>query len=216
MIVPEQQHCCGLPALDAGALGPARTMARQTIETLEKVQADYIITGGASCAIAMLHDYERLFEGEPLWQIRARVLAERVIDFTTFMDDVARLAPGALARPNSPFAPVTYHNFCQSSNVLGIDAAPRRLIGEVLGLELRELEEGSVCCGFGGSTSATRPEVSEHILARKLDNVLKTGARTLVTDNPGCIMHLRGGIDAQKLPVRVLHIAELMAAHLGA
>jgi Fe-S oxidoreductase len=77
------------------------------------------------------------------------------------------------------------------------------------------MEESSVCCGFGGSTSVTRPEVAEHILARKLENVRKTGARTVVTDNPGCIMHLRGGIDSQELPVRVLHIAELLAAHLG-
>jgi L-lactate dehydrogenase complex protein LldF len=189
-------------------------MARQTVEVLEKVRADYILTGGASCAIAMLHDYERLFADEPLWQVRARVLAERVIDFTTFMDGVARLAPGVLARPNSPFAPVTYHNFCQSANVLGLEDAPRRLIRDVMGLELREMEESSVCCGFGGSTSVTRPEVARHILARKLENVLRTGARTLVTDNPGCIMHLRGGIEAQHLPVRVLHIAELMAAQL--
>ncbi|HKP53957.1 MAG TPA: LUD domain-containing protein [Chloroflexia bacterium] len=216
MVVPEQQHCCGLPALDAGVIELARRMARQTIEVLEKVKADYILTGGASCAVAILHDYERLFEGEPLWQVRASVLAERVIDFTTFMDTVARLKPGALARPNASFAPVTYHNFCQSANVLGIEDAPRRLITEVMGLELREMEESSVCCGFGGSTSVTRPEVAEHILARKLDNVLRTGARTLVTDNPGCIMHLRGGIDARRLPIHVLHIAELMAMCLPA
>lgn len=226
MVVPREQHCCGLPALDAGALEPARTMARQTIETLERANVDYIITGGASCAIAMLHDYERLFSGEraPIdnghWQERAKALSARVMDFTTFMDSVARLAPGALARPNSPFAPVTYHNFCQSANVLGLHDAPRRLITEVLALELREMEESSVCCGFGGSTSVTRPEVAERILDRKLENVLRTGARTVVTDNPGCIMHLRGGLDAGyprgvKLPVRVLHIAELMAAHLS-
>ena len=143
------------------------------------------------------------------------MLAERVIDFTTFMDSVAGLAPGALDRRNSPFAPVTYHNFCQSANVLGLEDAPRRLIRDVMSLELREMEESSVCCGFGGSTSITRPEVPEHILARKLENVLQTGARTLVTDNPGCIMHLRGGIDARRLPINVLHLAELMAAHLA-
>ncbi len=214
VVVPEAQHCCGLPGIDAGALDPARAMARQTIEGLEQVRADYILTAGASCAVAILHDYERLFAGEPLWQLRARVLAERVIDFTTFMDSVARLAPGTLARPHSPFAPVTYHNFCQSANVLNLDAAPRRLITEVLGLELRELPESSVCCGFGGSTSVTRPAVAAQILVRKLENVRQTGARTVVTDNPGCILHLRGGIDAQKLPLRVLHLAELLAAHL--
>jgi L-lactate dehydrogenase complex protein LldF len=218
VIVPGEQHCCGLPALDAGVLAPARKMARQTIEVLEREWADYIITGGASCAVAMLHDHERLFEDEPSWQERARRLSKRVIDFTTFMDSVARLQPGALAyaRHKSPYGPVTYHNFCQSANVLGIDDAPSRLIRDVLGLELVEMKESSVCCGFGGSTSVTRPEVAEHILARKLENIFKTGARTVATDNPGCIMHLRGGVDAQKLGGRVcvLHIAELMAAHL--
>jgi Fe-S oxidoreductase len=178
MVVPQEQHCCGLPALDAGALEPARKMARQTIETLEHAEVDYIITGGASCAIAMLHDYDRLFSGEPQWQERARGLSERVLDFTTFMDSVVRLQPGALAHRHSPFAPVTYHNFCQSANVLGLHDAPRRLIAEVMGLELREMEESSVCCGFGGSTSVTRPEVAEHILERKLQNVLRTGARS--------------------------------------
>lgn len=214
VVVPEKQHCCGLPALDAGVLGPARKMARFTIEELEKVRADYIITGGASCAIAMLHDYERLFDGEPAMQAKAKSLAARVIDFTTFMDTVANLQPGALARERSPFSPVTYHNFCQSANILGIDDAPRRLIRDVMGLELREMEESAVCCGFGGSTSVTRPEVAGHILSRKLENLIKTGARVLVTDNPGCIMHLRGGIDAQKLPIQVFHIGELMAAQL--
>jgi iron-sulfur cluster protein len=215
MVVPQEQHCCGLPALDAGELPLARKMARQTIETLERASVDYIITGGASCAIAMLHDYDRLFADEPDWQARAKALSDRVLDFTTFMDSVVWLKPGALAHRHSPFAPVTYHNFCQSANVLGLHDAPRRLITEVMGLEFVEMEESSVCCGFGGSTSVTRPEVSERILERKLDNILKTGARTVVTDNPGCIMHMRGGLDAKKLPVQVLHIAELMAAHLG-
>ncbi len=164
MVVPAQQHCCGLPALDAGILEPARKMARQTIETLERERADYILTGGASCAVAMLHDYERLFEAEPAMQIRARALSERVIDFTSFMDGVARLAPGSLAMRNVDFGmrnndvspgaasrnpqsairngrgPVTYHNFCQSTNVLGLHDAPRRLITEVMGLELREMD----------------------------------------------------------------------------
>ncbi len=214
VIVPKAQHCCGLPALDAGDLHHARVMARQTIETLEGVQADYILTGGTSCAVAMLHEYGPLFRHDPAWQARAHALAERVIDFTTFMDSVARLAPGALARPDLPTVPVTYHNFCQSANVLGIADAPRRLIQDVLGLELRELPEGSVCCGFGGSTSVRHPEVTERILARKLANVQTTGAPLLVTDNPGCILHLRGGVDAQGLPIQVVHLAELMAAHL--
>jgi Fe-S oxidoreductase len=189
-------------------------MARQTIETLERVKADYIVTGGASCAIAMLHDYARLFRDQPAWRRRAEALAQRIRDFTTFMDEVVRLAPGALRQPAQTTGPVTYHSFCQSTNVLGIGKAPRRLISDVLGLELRELPEGTVCCGFGGSTSGINPEVSEQILSRKLENVVQTGASILVTDNPGCIMHLRGGIDARGLPIQVVHLAQLLAAQL--
>jgi L-lactate dehydrogenase complex protein LldF len=213
VVTPKGQHCCGLPALDAGDLPRAMRMARQTIETLEGVQADYILTGGTSCAIAMLHEYEGLFENDPAWQRRAAALKERVLDFTTFIDKVLGLdtLKAHVSASGERIRPVTYHNFCQSANILGIDDAPRRIIRDVLGLELRELPEGSVCCGFGGSTSLTHPEVAEEILKRKLANVTSTGAKVLVTDNPGCILHLRGGIDAAGLDVRVLHIAELIA-----
>jgi Fe-S oxidoreductase len=130
------------------------------------------------------------------------------------MDEVVRLAPGALVSEEAVRAPVTYHSFCQSANVLGMAAAPRRLLRDVAGFEIAELPEGTVCCGFGGSTSAMNPEVAAQILDRKLENVVATGAGVLVTDNPGCIMHLRGGIDAKGLPVRVMHIAEVLAGCL--
>lgn len=214
VVVPRNQHCCGLVALDAGDLPRACRMARQTIAMLEEVRADYILTGGASCAVAMLHEYEGLFREEPGWQARAAALRGKVIDFTTFMHDVARLEPGSLAGNGQNPGPVVYHNFCQSANVLGIDEAPMHIIRDVLGLELRDLPEAGVCCGFGGSTSIAHAEVSAEILKRKLENVASTGAAVLVTDNPGCIMHLRGGVDAAGQDVRVLHIAELVAEHL--
>ena len=87
------------------------------------------------------------------------------------MDERRATARRRAGRPDLPTVPVTYHNFCQSANVLGIADAPRRLIQEVLGLELREMAESAVCCGFGGSTSVRHPEVSERILERKLANV---------------------------------------------
>ena len=191
-------------------------MARQTIETLEAVQADYILTGGASCAIAMLHDYERLFADEPEWQARA-ACPGRAGDRLHHLHGRGGAAGARRAGParRAPFAPVTYHNFCQSANVLGIDDAPRRLIRDVLGLELRELPEGSVCCGFGGSTSVTLPGSGRAHPGAQAGRTCSRPARaSLVTDNPGCIMHLRGGMDAQGLPMQVLHIAELVATHL--
>jgi Fe-S oxidoreductase len=134
-----------------------------------------------------------------------------VIDFTTFVDRVARLAPGALTGPAEP---VTYHDACQSANCLGLGSEPRRLLEDVMGHEVREMAESSVCCGFGGSFSLEHPRVAKRVLARKLANIAATGAPTVVADNPGCIMHLRGAMDARGDPTRVVHLVELMAERL--
>ena|SRR5450759_1147624 len=91
---------------------------------------------------------------------------------------------------------------------------PRRLITEVMGLEMAEMNEASTCCGFGGSVSIDHPRVSKHIVERKLVNIDATGAPLVITDNPGCILHLRGSVDASGRPQRVLHMAELVDERL--
>jgi L-lactate dehydrogenase complex protein LldF len=212
VIVPANQHCCGLPAYDAGDRRRALAMGKQTVRMLEGIDADHVVTGAASCVAMIVHDYPHLFQDEPEWLDRASRVAARVIDLTTFLDRVARLKAGALAV--GEFHPVTYHNFCQSHNVLGIRDEPRRLITDVLGLELRELEGAAVCCGFGGSFSIDHPQVSRHIAEQKLANIDATGAPLVITDNPGCIIHLRGTADASGRSIRVLHVAELVDERL--
>jgi L-lactate dehydrogenase complex protein LldF len=208
VLFPGAQHCCGLPAIDAGDPVRAMRMARQTIATLEACKADYIVTGAASCAVAAIHDYPHLFEGEPEWQMRARRLTGRLYDLTSFLQRVARLPTGCLA--GAP-RQATYHYFCQSYNVLGMRDEPAQLLEDVCGLELVPLPEATWCCGFGGQTSIFRPEISERIRARKLSHVASTGAPLLVTDNPGCILHLRQGLAEAGSPVRVMHTAEVVA-----
>jgi L-lactate dehydrogenase complex protein LldF len=214
VVVPRGQHCCGLPALDSGDVGTAQVMARQTIEALEAVRADWIVTAAASCAIAIVHDYAHLLREEPAWRSRAEALAARTLDLVSFLDRVAKLPAGALASSRAATGTVTYHGFCQSTNVLGIAEVAPRLLREVCGLTLRDLPEAEVCCGFGGSTSMDHPEVARHIATRKLDNVAETGATVLVGDNPGCLLHLRGVADARGMRLRVAHIAELLAEGL--
>ncbi|MDP8921775.1 MAG: (Fe-S)-binding protein, partial [Chloroflexota bacterium] len=210
VVVPRSQHCCGLPALDSGDHGSARVLAKRTIETLERAAADYVVTAAASCAIAVNHDYHHLFADEPEWQARAARVGARTFDLVSFLDRVVRPADGALAgRGAGPI--LTYHSFCQSTNVLGIRETAVRLLHDVCGLDVRDLPEGEVCCGFGGSTSIDHPRVARWIAERKLDNVAETGAPLLVTDNPGCLLHLRGAADARGMGLRVAHIAEVLA-----
>jgi Fe-S oxidoreductase len=80
----------------------------------------------------------------------------------------------------------------------------------VAGVEIVEMPESSVCCGFGGSFSFEYPEVANRVLERKLANIAATGVDCVIADNPGCLTHLRGGLDARRKPVRVRHLAEVL------
>ena len=162
----------------------------------------------------MVQDYQHLLRDEPDWQARAETQARRIKDFATFIDQVVRLPSGALAGGDA--STVTYHDSCQSANCLNLGPEPRRMLQEGLGCELREMEESSMCCGFGGAFSLEYPKVSQRILQHKLDHIEATGASMVVTDNPGCIMQIRGGLEARGADVRVLHLAELLAERFDA
>jgi L-lactate dehydrogenase complex protein LldF len=204
---PHQQHCCGLVSLNSGDRSHGRTMAEQTIEMLEQVEADWVVTNSTSCFAAMAQDYQSLFANSPDWQVRAAKQAERLIDVTDFLERVAHIEP---MNWSSPGPRVTYHDSCQSHNALGIHDAPRRIITDVLGLELAEMHDSSVCCGFGGSFSTDYPAVSAIIAGRKLDNAERTTADVIVADNPGCLMQIRGALHARHSPMRALHLMELI------
>jgi iron-sulfur cluster protein len=209
VVLPAGLNCCGLPANNSGDDRHARWMAAQTIKALERVRADWIVSGSASCVATLSQDYEHLFRNDPRWLERSRRIARKVINFTSFMTDIARLPAGALAT-GAPQV-LAYHDSCQGLNALGLREEPRRILRDLLGHEVRDLKESTLCCGFGGSFSFEYPAVAERLMDRKLSDVDATGAPVLVTDNQGCIMHLRGGSDASGRPLRVRHIAEVVA-----
>jgi iron-sulfur cluster protein len=205
-------HCCGLPAQNSGDLPNARAMAKQTITQLEKVDADYIVSGSASCVAVLAQDYLHQFRDDPEWLPRAQRLSARMMDFTSFLVNEAKIPAGSLSpKPGSQARTITYHDSCQGLNALGLSKEPRYLIEEVMGDSIAEIGENTLCCGFGGTFSIDYPTVAERLMNRKLRNAEATGARTIVTDNQGCIMHLRGGLDAQGKRIDVRHLAELLA-----
>ncbi len=221
---PQKQNCCGLIALNSGDRADCAIMARQTITMLEQAltesKADYIVGATTSCVVTLTQDYLRLFEDlqEQGWLRRARALAEKVMDFASFMDHVllanGTKLPVRKSDGQGDNVIVTYHDSCQSINCLGLRSEARHIIQDMLGLELREMPQSDVCCGFGGSTSIEHGDVSERIMNNKLNNAESTGATVLVADNPGCLMHLRGGVDASRRRIRVLHLAQLIAEQL--
>ena len=257
--VPLDQHCCGLPAIDAGDLEAAKKMARSTLDALEGYER--VVTPAPSCAVAMAHEYEHLFQDDTENKQRAHDLAAKVTDLVSYLVDCEMMGrrnegadygasdapapsiPQKEKHPESDFDAtdasvsgvmnleeegaskarvpdsensnentITVHPFCQSRTRLGHTAeTAAELISHLCGTTPAPLPEADVCCGFGGSSSLTSPEVARAILARKLQNAASTGAATLITDNPGCALHLRGGAHASNQNLKVLHIAEFLA-----
>jgi Fe-S oxidoreductase len=209
----EGRRCCGLPHLNSGDRDHARTMAKDAIAALEKVQADRIVAPSSSCAITMTDDYVRLFADDPAWRERAARLGERIKPFTTVAYELAS-AREVKGRPLGLRA--TYHDSCQSANVLGIHDQPRALLRDIAGVELVEMADSAVCCGFGGTFSFEYPEVANVVLEKKLANIANTGVDIVITDNPGCLTHLKGGLDARRRPTKVRHLSEVLWESLSA
>jgi Fe-S oxidoreductase len=105
---------------------------------------------------------------------------------------------------------VAYHSPCHLCRGLGVTKEPRELLG-IAGLEYVKSKDEEVCCGFGGSFSVDFPEISAELLRRKLDGAESTGAEVLVTDCPGCVLQLRGGMEKRGGRMQVKHIAEVVA-----
>jgi L-lactate dehydrogenase complex protein LldF len=212
VIVPRAQHCCGLPAYDAGAPDTARALLRQTLDTLDG--ADDVVTPASSCLAMLGHEGPYLLRDEDeADRSRAAALARRTYDLVGYLTTgPGRLPAGSL--DNGDRTPVTVHRFCQASTTLQRKDAVERLLRHVAGVPVVALPEAATCCGFGGSTSVRHPELAAGILERKLENVDRTAVSVLITDNPGCILHLRGGMHASDRPVRVLHLAEYLAGRL--
>lgn len=202
---PAAQTCCGQPQFNAGLRRDARQMAEHMIRTFENVQGD-IVSPSGSCTHMIRHNYPELFANDPAWLKRAQALAERTFEFSEYLVDVLDVTDvGA-----SWEGPLTYHPSCHLSRGLGIDRQPRALLANVRGAQIVDLPEGQDCCGFGGIFSVAHPELSAEFLNRKLSNLEKTRAPTLIVADAGCIMHIAGGLNRQKMPQKVIHIAEVL------
>ena len=207
MSFPLSQSCCGLPLQMMGEAKTSRDVALQNIRAFEKEDVDHIVTLCASCASHLKHNYPVLLADDPNLQAKARSFAAKVIDFSSFAHDILKLQAKDFAGDGKR---ATFHSPCHLCRGLGVHDAPRDLI-QAAGLDYKEAAESEVCCGFGGTFSAKFPELSAELLNKKLDNIEQTGAEILLTDCPGCIMQLRGGLKKRESTIIVQHTAEALA-----
>jgi L-lactate dehydrogenase complex protein LldE len=207
---PEDQTCCGQPFYNGGFQDRTRGMARHFLKTFSRSSSD-IVSPSGSCVDMVRHKYLDLFpEGTPEHQLAVDVAA-RTYDVTEYLVDNLHVADVGARFPHK----VTYHASCHLLRGLRITEQPRRLLENVLGLELVPLEGAEVCCGFGGVFSVVYPEVSKAMMENKLDSIEASGADTVVACDAGCLMNIGGGLYKRKSRVRAMHLIDVLASGGG-
>jgi L-lactate dehydrogenase complex protein LldE len=203
----ERQTCCGQPAFNTGYRDEARQVAQRFIRIFEDGKADAIVSPSGSCT-AMVHHFPELFAGDAEWSERARALAARTHELSSFLvrvlkvDDVGASWTGKL----------TWHDACHGLRDLNVKSEPRALIRNVRGAEFVELENAEACCGFGGTFSIKYPEISVAILDQKIEAIERSGVQAVVSGDASCLMQIGGRLSRNGSSVRVMHLAELLAS----
>jgi len=203
---PKAQTCCGQPAFNSGYTEEARKIARHFLDVFR--DSETIIVPSGSCTSMISHHFADIFENDPQLLAEAQALEPRVFEFSRFLLEVAGVEDVG-ARFDGV---VTYHDSCHALRELRIKAGPRKLLSKVRGLTLVEMTTAEECCGFGGTFSIKFPEVSGAMARTKIDSIQQTGASTIVSIDSSCLMQLQGVIDRAGLPIRTLHLAEVLAS----
>ena len=186
----EDQTCCGQPAFNSGFQDEARQVERHFLEVFKG--AEYIVVPSGSCAAMIAHHYAA---PDP-----------RVWEFSQFLTGFLKIEDVG-ARLDRV---VTYHDSCHALRELKIKAAPRRLLANVRGLKLVEMDAAEECCGFGGTFSVKFPEISGAMARTKIDSIVRTGADIVVSADSSCLMQLQGALDRAGSAVRTMHLAEVL------
>lgn len=203
--VPLTQTCCGQPTYNSGDRADAVLLARRVIDIFEGF--DYVVAPSGSCAGMLRLHYPELLAADPDYAKRAEAMAGKCFELTSFLVTVLRVA-----KVEASFSgDVTYHDSCSCLRELGVASAPRRLLASVEGLNLVELADREVCCGFGGAFSVKYPDISSAILEAKLSAILATGAKTVLAADLGCLMQIAGGLAREGSSVQARHVAEVLS-----
>jgi glycolate oxidase iron-sulfur subunit len=204
VLTPKDAKCCGAPHLSEGDRDTARALAMFNLDLFLQQEVEWIVTDCAGCGAA-LKQYEELLEGPAEYEKLAR-FRSKLRDISEFLAEVG-LRTDELQEVT---ATVTYHEPCHLCHAQGISRQPRELLKQIPGIELREMNEASWCCGSAATWGLKYSRESQQVLDRKLANVAATGAQLLVTANPGCQLQLSWGLREAGMPQQVVHLMELL------
>jgi L-lactate dehydrogenase complex protein LldE len=205
LICPTTQTCCGQPAFNAGYRREAGVAAKRFIDIFETAQV--IVCPSGSCVTMVRHHYPQLFEDDDPWLQRAKQVAAKTYELTEYLVDVLGVKDLG-ARYDGK---ITYHDSCHLLRNLRIQSQPRKLLSKVSGAEFIEMHDADRCCGFGGSFAVKYADISSAMVTDKVNNIVASGADTVVGCDMGCLMNIQGMLNRVGSDIKIMHIAQILA-----
>lgn len=198
------QTCCGQPAFNAGFWGEAKDVCKKFLKDF--TGNEYIVAPSASCVGFIKNYYEKLFENST-HQTEIKKLRTRIFELSDFLVNVLHVT-----NFNASFnAVATYHDSCAALRECNIKQEPRTLLNNVQGLQLIEMNDVETCCGFGGTFAVKFESISIAMADQKITNASETKAEYIISTDMSCLMHIDGCIKHKQSPLKVLHIADVLA-----
>ncbi len=201
------QSCCGQMAFNSGFWDEAKSMGAKFIKDFPHNRP--VVSPSASCSGMVKSNYSKLFHNSALHN-EYNALKNNTYEISDFLVNVLKKEDVGAEFNHK----VTFHESCAGKREYGLTDEVRILLNNVKGLELIEMKEADTCCGFGGTFAVKFEGISTAMAQQKVDNALETGAEFIVSTDASCLMHIQGYIDKHKLPIKTIHIVDILAANL--
>lgn len=204
------QTCCGQPAYNAGFFEEAATVASKFINDFNTDTFHYIVAPSASCVGMVRNGYGQLLnQGLMKDQVQSyNRIRTKIYELSDFLVNVLKVERIKGARYDGR---VAYHDSCSGLRECGIFEEPRKLLRNVAGLELLNMPDNEICCGFGGTFAVKFEAISVGMAQQKVNNALSVGADTIVSTDPSCLLHLDAYIRKQGIQMKTMHLADILA-----
>ena len=199
------QTCCGQPAFNAGFWDDARVVCTKFLKDFNS--NEIIVSPSASCVGFVKNYYSRLFDNSSVHN-DVKAIGQNIYELSDFLVNKLGITNfGAKLQGKA-----TYHDSCAGLRECNIKNEPRKLLANVQGLELTELNDVETCCGFGGTFAVKFGAISQAMAEQKVENALATGAEYLISTDASCLMHLQGYIDGKKYNLKTMHLADVLVS----
>lgn len=196
-----EQTCCGQPMFNSGDWDSARSLAEKFLKDFSGKRP--IITPSGSCAGFVKNYYQKLLSDN---DESVANISNHLYEISDFLLNQLHIEKLDAIFPHK----VTFHDSCHALREYRIKEEPRQLLRMVEGLEIVEMEDSEACCGFGGTFSAKFKDISQAMVEQKVQDAISTGVDYIIATESSCLMNIQGYIAKHKLPLRTLHLVDVL------